>query len=166
MCARPFLWKDKHGVPRKEMQFRGGGMARIEPFGSVFHLGIQTVELHSYKKIIASMDEWTIKTPNPICRLFFKIDLLTDFAALCLTDFIGWICIHSWLVFSTQLVNCCPHGQRNYTCVVLPLYLLYDPPPPPPICAVYTDSIWLWGGWGGGGGGVKICSRTNYGGVL
>jgi hypothetical protein len=39
------------------MQFRGGGMARIEAFGSVFHLGIQTVELHSYKKIIASMDE-------------------------------------------------------------------------------------------------------------
>jgi hypothetical protein len=27
------------------------------------------------------MDERTIKTPNPICRLFFKIDLLTDFAA-------------------------------------------------------------------------------------
>ncbi len=31
------------------------------------------------------MDEWTTKTPNPICRLFFKIDLLTGFAALCLT---------------------------------------------------------------------------------
>jgi hypothetical protein len=103
--------------------------------------------LHSYKKIIASMDEWTIKTLNPICRLFFKTDLLTDFAALCLTDFIGWICIHSWLVFSTQLVNCCPHGRRNYTCVLLPLYLLFDPPHPT-ICTVYTDSVTVGGWWG------------------
>jgi hypothetical protein len=38
------------------MQFRRGGMARIELLGSVFHLGIQTVELHNYKKIFASMD--------------------------------------------------------------------------------------------------------------
>jgi hypothetical protein len=28
--------------------------------------------------------------PYPICWLFFKIDLLTDFAVLCLTDFIDW----------------------------------------------------------------------------
>jgi hypothetical protein len=27
-------------------------------------------------------------------------------------------------VFSTQLVNCCPRGRRNYNCVLLPLYLL------------------------------------------
>ncbi len=53
------------------------------------------------------MDEWTIKTPNPKCRFFFKVDLLTGFAALCLTYFIDWRYIHSWLVFSTQLVNCC-----------------------------------------------------------
>ncbi len=63
------------------------------------------------------MDEWTIKTPNPTCRLFVKIDLLTDFAALCSTDFIDWRYIHSWLVFSTQLVNCCSHGRRNYIVV-------------------------------------------------
>ncbi len=81
---------------------------------------------------IASMDEWTMKTPKPKCRLFLKIDLLTDFAALCLTDFIDWRYIHSWLVFSVQLVNCCPHGRRNYTCVLLPLYLLSDLPPPFP----------------------------------
>jgi hypothetical protein len=86
-----------------------------------------------------SMDEWTTKTPNPICRLFFKIDLVTDFAALCLTDFIGWRYIHSWLVFSTQIVNCCPHGRRNYTCVLLPLYLLSDLPPSQTKCTSYTD---------------------------
>jgi hypothetical protein len=34
---------------------------------------------------------------------FLKVDLLTDFAALCLTDFIDWRYIHSWLVFSTSL---------------------------------------------------------------
>jgi hypothetical protein len=93
------------------------------------------------------MDELTIQTPNPKCRLFFKIDLLTDFAALWLTDFIDWRYIHSWLVFSTQLVNCCPHGPRNFTSVLLPLYLLCDPTPPPQTkCTEYADSVWLWGG--------------------
>jgi hypothetical protein len=33
------------------------------------------------KELDEGMDEWTIKTPNTKCRLFFKIDLLTDFAA-------------------------------------------------------------------------------------
>ncbi len=34
-------------------------------------------------------------------------------------------------MFSTQLVNCCPHGRRNYNCILLPLSLLSDLPPPP-----------------------------------
>jgi hypothetical protein len=70
-----------------------------------------------------------------------------DFAALFLTDFIDWRYIHSWLVSSTQLVNCCPQGRRNYTCVLLPLYLLSDSPPPlsQTKCTVYTDSVCLWG---------------------
>jgi hypothetical protein len=42
-----------------------------------------------------SMDELTIKTPNPVCRLFFKTDLLSEFAALCLTGFIDWRYIYS-----------------------------------------------------------------------
>jgi hypothetical protein len=67
------------------------------------------------------MDEWTMKTPNPVCWLFFKIDLLTDFAALCLTDFIDWrynllIGLYFqpslWTVApmeeGTILVYCCP----------------------------------------------------------
>ncbi len=95
-----------------------------------------------------SMDERTLKTPNPKCRLFFKIDLLTDFAALCLTDFIDWRYIHLGLVFSTQLVYCCPHGRRNNTCVLLPLYLLSDLPPP---FSNYMYSIYgqcvAGGGW-------------------
>jgi hypothetical protein len=84
-----------------------------------------------------AMDEWTIRTPNRLCRLFFKIDLLTDFAALWSTDFIDWRYIHSWLVFSTQLVNCCPHGHRN------------SPPPSQTKCTVlYIQTV---GGFGGGG---------------
>jgi hypothetical protein len=61
---------------------------------------------------------------------------------MCLTDFIDWRYIHSWLVFLIQLVNCCPHGRRNYTCVLLPLYLLSDLPPPPSQSkrTVYADS--------------------------
>jgi hypothetical protein len=56
-----------------------------------------------------------------------------DFASLCLTDFIDWRYIHSRFVFSTQLANCCcSHGQRSYTYVLSPLYLLSDLPPPPP----------------------------------
>ncbi len=48
-------------------------------------------------------------------------------------------------------MNCCHHGRRNYTCVLLPFYLLSDLLPLPPSqtkCTVYTDSVWL--GWGGG----------------
>jgi hypothetical protein len=111
------------------------------------------------------MDEWTIKTPNPICRLLFKIDLLADFAALCWTDFMDLRYIHSLLVFSTQLVNCCPHGRRNYTCKLLPLYLLSDLPPPPPfpnyINVLYTQTV-----CGCGGGGVELCCRPYSAGVL
>jgi hypothetical protein len=69
---------------------------------------------------------------------------------MCLTDFIDWKYIHSWLVFSTQLVNCCLHGQRNYTCALLPLYLLnlYFPPPPSQSKRkVYANSV--------GGGGCR-----------
>ncbi len=61
------------------------------------------------------------KRPIPICRLFFKIDLLPDIAALCLTDFIDWRYIHSVVCIfdpacellplmdeGTILVYCCP----------------------------------------------------------
>jgi hypothetical protein len=49
---------------------------------------------------------------------FLSVDLLIEFAAFCLTDFIDWRYIHSWFVFLTQLVNCYPHGRRNYTLLV------------------------------------------------
>jgi hypothetical protein len=102
------------------------------------------------------MDEWTIKTPNPKCQLFFKIYLLTDFAALCLTDFIDWRYIHSWLVFSNQLVNCSPIDEGPIIVYCCPsTFSLTSPPPFQTKCTVHTESVWLWGG----GGGVDLCCR-------
>ncbi len=76
---------------------------------------------------------------------------------MCLRDFIDWKYITSWLVFATQLVNCWPHGQRNYTCVLLPLCLLSDLPPPLP--KVNVQNLQTVAGWLGGGGavGVELC---------
>ncbi len=61
---------------------------------------------------------------------------------MCLTDFIDWRCIHSWLVqsvmlvFSTPLVYCSPSTFSLTS------------PPPPRNRTVYTNSVWLGGGWG------------------
>ncbi len=56
-------------------------------------------------------------------------------------------------------LNCCPHGWRNYTCVLSPLYCTFSltssPLPPFPMYSIYqvsTDSVWL------GGGGVLKCT--------
>ncbi len=95
------------------------------------------------------------KDTKPYMSAFLSVDLLTDFAAFCLTDFIDWRYIHSWLVFSIQLVNCCPHGRRNYTCVLLHLYLLSDPLSLPPLSnkmySIYRQCV-------AGGGGVLNCT--------
>jgi len=76
-------------------------------------------------QMVPCMDEWTIKTPNPKCRLFFKIYLLTDFAALYLRDFIDWRYIHRpslWTVApmdeGTILVYFCP---STFSLTSLPL---------------------------------------------
>ncbi len=100
------------------------------------------------------MEEWTIKTPNPICRLFFQLTCWQTLRHSCLTDFIDWRYTHSWFEFSTQLVNCCPPWMgRNYTCVLLsvaPLlyeYLLSDllPPPPFPMYSIYRQYVIVGG---------------------
>ncbi len=60
------------------------------------------------------------KDTKPYMSAFLSVDLLTDFAAFCLTDVIDWRYIHSWFVFSTQLVSCCPpmDGEELYLCTV------------------------------------------------
>jgi hypothetical protein len=49
-----------------------------------------------------------------------------------------------------------PHGRRNYTCVLLPLYLLSDPPPTPlpKLNVQYIQTVCV--AVGGGGGVVDV----------
>ncbi len=118
---------------------------------------------HGFKARILS--SWTIddrkyhgrmnyKDTKPYMSAFILVDLLTDFAAFCLTDVIDWRYTHSWFVFSTQLVSCFPPWMgRNYTCVLLSvaplLYLLSDLLPPPPIPNVqYIQTMCDCGGGG------------------
>jgi hypothetical protein len=109
------------------------------------------------------------KDTKPYMSAFLSLDLLTDFAAFCLTDFIDWRYIHSWFVFSTQLVNCCPHGRRNYTCVLLPLYCTFSltssPLSPFLMYSKYMQTLCDCGG-GWGGGGVEIYCGPYSAGVL
>jgi hypothetical protein len=72
------------------------------------------------------------KRPIPICRLFFKIDLLTDIAALCLTDFIDWRYNHSLVAIFDPACELLPPWTKELSCVLLPLYLFSDLPPPLP----------------------------------
>ncbi len=97
------------------------------------------------------------KDTKPYMSAFLSVDLLTEIAAFCLTDFKDWRYIHSWFVFSTQLVNCFPHGQRNYMvlvyCCPSTVTSLWPPPPSPPSqCTVqylYRQCVtvggWRWG---------------------
>ena len=93
------------------------------------------------------------KDTKPYMSAFLKIDLLTHFATLCLTDFIDWRYIHSVVcIFEPACELLPPWMKELYLCTVAPLlYLLSDLLPPPPLpSTVDTDSVWLWGGgWGG-----------------
>jgi hypothetical protein len=127
-----------------------------------------TEELRDFEEDVThGRMNYKIKTPNPKCRLFFQVGLLTDFAALCSTDFIDWRYIHSWLVFSTQLVNSWPHGRSNYTCVLCchSTSSLTSPPPLPKVNVQYRihRQCVAVGGWGWGG--VELGCRTYSAGV-
>jgi hypothetical protein len=76
-----------------------------------------------------------------------------DFAALCLTDFNDWRYVHSWLVFSTLLVYCCPST-----------FSLTSPPPPlPKLNVQYMQTVC---GCVGGGGVVELYCRPYSAGVV
>ncbi len=99
------------------------------------------------------------KDTKPYMSAFLSVDLLTEFAAFCLTDFKDWRYIHSWFLFSTQLVNCCPHGRRNFSILVYccpSTVPSHWPPTPYPLFPMYSIcrqcvTVWLWGveGWRG-----------------
>ncbi len=89
------------------------------------------------------MDERTRKTPNPKCQLFFKNWLVNGLCGIVFNRFYRLETQSLMVGIWTQLVNCCHHGRRNYTCVLLPLYLFSDLHPSQTKCTVYTDSVWL-----------------------
>jgi hypothetical protein len=51
--------------------------------------------VYRHLAIICINGRMNYKDTEPYMSAFFKIDLLTEFAALCLTDFIDWRYIHS-----------------------------------------------------------------------
>jgi hypothetical protein len=85
--------------------------------------------------LFSTVEGLNCKRPIPTCRLFFKIELLTDIAALCLTDFIDWRYIHSLVgIFDPACELLPPWTKELYLCTVAPLqYLLSDLLPPSPL---------------------------------
>ncbi len=86
---------------------------------------------------------------------FLSVDLLTDFAAFCLTDFIDRRYINSWFVFLTQLVNwtVAPMDEGTILVYCCPSTVLSDllPPSQFTVC-IYRQFVTCGegGGWGGG----------------
>ncbi len=82
---------------------------RSNLWSSLAHASMMAVVLdrqHTARCTCNTMDKWTMKTTNTKCRLFFKIDLLTDFVALCLTDYIDWRYIHQrWAKWRSTTLN-------------------------------------------------------------
>ncbi len=107
------------------------------------------------------------KDTKPYMLAFLSVDLLTYFAAFCLTDFINWRYIHLWLVFLTELselVNCCRMDEGTilvYCCpsTVPPFW----PPPSSPLPNVqYMQTVCDCGG----GGEVEVYCGPYSAGVL
>ncbi len=96
------------------------------------------------------MDKWTIKTLNPICRLFFKIDLLTD---------------SRWVFFDPTCELLPPWMKELYLCTVAPLPSLW-PPPLLPLSKLNVQYIQTMCGCEGSGWGVELCCRPYSAGVL
>jgi hypothetical protein len=85
------------------------------------------------------------KDTEPYMSAFFKIDLLTELAALCLTDFIDWRYIYSLVGIFDPACELLPLWMKElYLCIFAPLSSL----PFQTKCTVYTD-VCL------GGGGVN-----------
>ncbi len=99
---------------------------------------------------------------------FHSVDLLTDFAAFCLTDFIDWKYIHSWFVVCIFHPACelLPPWKKElyFTCVVLPLYCTFSltssPIPPFPMYSICRQCVTVGGG---GGWGVLKCGPYSAG---
>jgi hypothetical protein len=111
------------------------------------------------------MDEWTIKTLNPICRLFFSWPvnrvcgiLFNRFYRLEIHSLTVWIFDPPCELLPTW------KKELYFTCVLLPLcctFSLTSFPLPPSPCTVYSDCVRLWGV-----GGVEMYCGPYSAGVL
>jgi hypothetical protein len=106
------------------------------------------------------------KDTKPYMSAFLKIDLLTDFAALCLTDFIDWRYIHSVVcIFDPACELLPPWTKELYLCTVASLlYLLSDLIPPFLMYSIWRQCVTVRErlGWGD----VELCCRPYSEGVL
>jgi hypothetical protein len=68
------------------------------------------------------------KDTKPYMLAFLSVDLLTEFAAFCLTDFIDWRYIHAWFVYFDLACELSPPWTKELygTCVLLPLYCTFS----------------------------------------
>ncbi len=94
------------------------------------------------------------KDTKPYMSAFLSVDLLTDFAAFCLTDFIDWRYIHILFVFFDPARELLPLWKKElyFTCVPLPLYCTFSltsfPLPPFLMYSKYRQCVTVGGGWG------------------
>jgi hypothetical protein len=124
------------------------------------------IELLDYKpfpiSLFSVVERLHCKRPIPICRLFFKIDLLTYIAALCLTDFIDWRYIHSLAgIFDPACELLPPWTKELNLCTVAPLSSLWLPPPLPKLNVLFIQTVSVWRGEGGGW--IVLCRSYSTG---
>ncbi len=98
------------------------------------------------------MDEWTVKTPNPICRLFFSFNWpVNRFCGILFNRFYR-LEIHSLMVciFDTACELLPPWTKELYLCTVAPLLYLLSDLPPLSLPKLNTQNIQTVCGCGGG----------------
>ncbi len=97
------------------------------------------------------MDEWSIKTPNPICRLSFSWPV-NRFCGILFNRFYR-LEIHSLMVcIFVPVCELLPPRKKElyFTCVLLPLYCTFSltsfPLPPFPMYSIYRQCVTVEGG--------------------
>ncbi len=97
--------------------------------------------------MVWSVEGLNCKRPIPICRLFFKIYLLTDIAALCLTNFIDWRYIHILVgIFDPACELLPPWTKELYLCS--PSIFSLTSSPLPKLNVQFIQTVCVWGGGG------------------
>ncbi len=129
------------------------------------HISVSALssKMNTRKRLLRHVEGLNCKRPMPKCRLFFKIDLLTDIAALCITDYIDWRYIHSLVgIFDPACELLTPWTKELYFCNVAPLSSLWPPPPLPKLNVLFIQTVCVRVG----GGGLIVLCRPYSAGIL